>query len=144
MTQRDAHVQVVRGTPDDMELAALVAGLMAAASERARLAEARTTPSRRPGRTAGAPCGARASARARARTRGAGACAPEPGKRSDHRRVPASRVVRVTTTPTTPSAPAERAASPIDTIADAYIAQYADPRPARRHRHGHRRVTTTR
>ena len=34
----DAHVQVVRGTPDDMELAALVAGLMAAASERARLA----------------------------------------------------------------------------------------------------------
>ena len=40
MTERDAHVQVVRGTPDDMELAALVAGLMAAASERARLAEA--------------------------------------------------------------------------------------------------------
>ena len=36
---RDTHVHVVRGTPDDMELAALVAGLMAAASERARLAE---------------------------------------------------------------------------------------------------------
>lgn len=29
---RDAHVQVVRGTPDDVELAALVAGLVAAAS----------------------------------------------------------------------------------------------------------------
>ncbi|MFC8192110.1 acyl-CoA carboxylase epsilon subunit [Cellulomonas sp. NPDC057328] len=28
----DAHVQVVRGTPDDVELAALVAGLVAAAS----------------------------------------------------------------------------------------------------------------
>lgn len=39
MSERDAHVQVVRGTPDDLELAALVAGLMAAASERARLAE---------------------------------------------------------------------------------------------------------
>jgi hypothetical protein len=39
MTERDAHVRVVRGTPDDMELAALVAGLMAAASDRARLAE---------------------------------------------------------------------------------------------------------
>lgn len=33
------QMQVVRGTPDDVELAALVAGLMAAASERARLAE---------------------------------------------------------------------------------------------------------
>ncbi|UZN04428.1 acyl-CoA carboxylase epsilon subunit [Cellulomonas sp. S1-8] len=31
----DAHVQVVRGTPDDVELAALVAGLVAAASRRA-------------------------------------------------------------------------------------------------------------
>ncbi|WP_421740539.1 DUF885 domain-containing protein [Cellulomonas sp.] len=31
----------------------------------------------------------------------------------------------MTTTPTTPSAPAERAASPIDTIAETYIAQYA-------------------
>ncbi|MGY4645529.1 acyl-CoA carboxylase subunit epsilon [Cellulomonas sp. URHB0016] len=29
----DAHVQVVRGTPDDVELAALVAGLIAAGSE---------------------------------------------------------------------------------------------------------------
>ncbi len=28
----DAHVQVVRGTPDDVELAALVAGLMAASA----------------------------------------------------------------------------------------------------------------
>lgn len=28
----DPHVQVVRGTPDDVELAALVAGLVAAAS----------------------------------------------------------------------------------------------------------------
>jgi hypothetical protein len=39
----DAHestqMQVVRGTPDDVELAALVAGLMAAASDRARHAE---------------------------------------------------------------------------------------------------------
>ena len=34
------QMQVVRGTPDDVELAALVAGLMAAASERARQAEA--------------------------------------------------------------------------------------------------------
>jgi hypothetical protein len=33
------QMQVVRGTPDDVELAALVAGLMAAASERARHAE---------------------------------------------------------------------------------------------------------
>jgi Acyl-CoA carboxylase epsilon subunit len=33
------QMQVVRGTPDDVELAALVAGLMAAASERARNAE---------------------------------------------------------------------------------------------------------
>lgn len=31
----DAHVQVVRGTPDDDELAALVAGLVAAAARRA-------------------------------------------------------------------------------------------------------------
>lgn len=30
----DAHVQVVRGTPDDDELAALVAGLVAAAAGR--------------------------------------------------------------------------------------------------------------
>jgi hypothetical protein len=29
----DAHVQVVRGTPDDVELAALVAGLLAAGSD---------------------------------------------------------------------------------------------------------------
>lgn len=29
----DAHVQVVRGTPDDLELAALVAGLLAAGSD---------------------------------------------------------------------------------------------------------------
>lgn len=28
----DAHLQVVRGAPDDVELAALVAGIMAAAS----------------------------------------------------------------------------------------------------------------
>ena len=33
------QMQVVRGTPDDVELAALVAGLMAAASERAQHAE---------------------------------------------------------------------------------------------------------
>lgn len=33
------QMQVVRGTPDDVELAALVAGLMAAASERAMHAE---------------------------------------------------------------------------------------------------------
>ena len=33
------QMQVVRGTPDDVELAALVAGLMAAASDRARHAE---------------------------------------------------------------------------------------------------------
>ncbi|WP_028050982.1 acyl-CoA carboxylase subunit epsilon [Cellulomonas sp. URHD0024] len=33
------QMQVVRGTPDDVELAALVAGLMAAASERAGHAE---------------------------------------------------------------------------------------------------------
>lgn len=30
----DPHVQVVRGTPDDVELAALVAGLVAAAAAR--------------------------------------------------------------------------------------------------------------
>lgn len=30
-TEAPAHVQVVRGTPDDVELAALVAGLVAAA-----------------------------------------------------------------------------------------------------------------
>ena len=35
-----SQMQVVRGTPDDVELAALVAGLMAAASERDRHAEA--------------------------------------------------------------------------------------------------------
>jgi len=29
---QDAHVQVVRGTPDDVELAALVAGLLATAA----------------------------------------------------------------------------------------------------------------
>ncbi len=34
------QMQVVRGTPDDVELAALVAGLMAAASERERNAGA--------------------------------------------------------------------------------------------------------
>jgi len=39
VSARDPDVQVVRGTPDDLELAALVAGLMAAATERARLAE---------------------------------------------------------------------------------------------------------
>ncbi|WP_028047459.1 acyl-CoA carboxylase subunit epsilon [Cellulomonas sp. URHE0023] len=33
------QMQVVRGTPDDVELAALVAGLMAAASDRARNAQ---------------------------------------------------------------------------------------------------------
>jgi len=33
------QMQVVRGTPDDVELAALVAGLMAAASDRARHAD---------------------------------------------------------------------------------------------------------
>ena len=32
---QDPHVQVVRGTPDDDELAALVAGLVAAAASRA-------------------------------------------------------------------------------------------------------------
>jgi len=32
VTQDAAHVHVVRGTPDDVELAALVAGLMAASS----------------------------------------------------------------------------------------------------------------
>ena len=75
---RDADVQVVRGTPDDLELAALVAGLMAAASERARLAEERGPRGRGPvGRPA--PDDARRARRrcARARTRGAGACAPD-------------------------------------------------------------------
>ena len=56
-------MQVVRGTPDDLELAALVAGLMAAASERARLAEERgPTRSRRRGPTGAARCAAAASA----------------------------------------------------------------------------------
>jgi len=34
-TRSDSHVHVVRGTPDDDELAALVAGLVAAAGRRA-------------------------------------------------------------------------------------------------------------
>ena len=78
VSERDAHVQVVRGTPDDLELAALVAGLMAAASERARLAEVtRPRPSQRRGRTVAGRCGAPGWACARDRTRGAGACAAD-------------------------------------------------------------------
>lgn len=60
VTVVDPHVQVVRGTPDDVELAALVAGLVAAAGsrgpvddgtdERARAARARW---RAPGRLRG-------------------------------------------------------------------------------------------
>ena len=57
----DAHLHVLRGTPDDMELAALVAGLMAAASERAHHAEPT-------GRTVAAPWADR-----RRTMRGAGA-----------------------------------------------------------------------
>lgn len=39
-----AHVQVVRGTPDEVELAALVAGIVAAVGEGAGLAEHDGTP----------------------------------------------------------------------------------------------------
>jgi len=40
----DAHVQVVRGTPNDVELAALVAGLLAAGSDEQQHADAGARP----------------------------------------------------------------------------------------------------
>ncbi|GIG40350.1 acyl-CoA carboxylase epsilon subunit [Cellulomonas phragmiteti] len=44
--RRDAHVQVVRGAPDDDELAALVAGLVAAAAGRTPQDEDTDAPAR--------------------------------------------------------------------------------------------------
>lgn len=44
--QPDPHVQVVRGTPDDVELAALVAGLVAATAGRAEPDDVADAPER--------------------------------------------------------------------------------------------------